>query len=281
MADVTPRVCTASDCARTAVATGLCKLHYQRARRRRLKGDRVCVNCGTPIPYSPTRRKYCSDECRLPRKVRQRTTDKACSIANCGRYPNGARGLCRYHYNQARQAGTFGGETCSTDGCERLVSGHRLCKMHLRQAKVRGEIESPGCSVDGCNRVAQVRGWCNTHYLRWRNTGEVGPAELLRQPAGKGHRNRLGYVEVSVDGHRRFEHRVVLERQLGRPLHPFENVHHKNGVRDDNRPENLELWVTAQPAGQRPEDLVAWVVENYPEYVEAAMAGRSQLRLAI
>lgn len=70
-----------------------------------------------------------------------------------------------------------------------------------------------------------------------------------------------GYVEERVATGWVKQHRMVMEQLLGRRLAPFENVHHRNGQRHDNRASNLELWVTKQPLGQRPEDLVVWAKE--------------------
>ena len=58
-----------------------------------------------------------------------------------------------------------------------------------------------------------------------------------------------------------YEHRLVMEKTIGRHLFDDEEVHHKNGVRGDNRPGNLEIWVGSQPAGMRPEDAVSWATD--------------------
>ena len=70
-----------------------------------------------------------------------------------------------------------------------------------------------------------------------------------------------------------FEHRQVMEQSIGRSLYPGETVHHKNGVRDDNRLCNLELWTRAQMPGQRVSDRIPWYIEQLALYGYTVQGG--------
>lgn len=90
-----------------------------------------------------------------------------------------------------------------------------------------------------------------------------------KHPLWKGGRkNYKGYVLIYNSERKTYEpeHRLVMAKMIGRDLLPSENVHHINGIRNDNRPENLELWVKPQTPGQRASDLVKFAREILKTY---------------
>jgi HNH endonuclease len=81
-----------------------------------------------------------------------------------------------------------------------------------------------------------------------------------------------GYVCVYAPDHPAasggwvYEHRLVMEDCIGRYLTPDEQVHHRNGNKQDNSPDNLELWTTSQPAGQRVIDRISDAISTLNKY---------------
>lgn len=95
------------------------------------------------------------------------------------------------------------------------------------------------CAVDGCDRPRSSRGWCHKHYYRWRSSGD--PLRLRKAPNGSGHIDQYGYRIINIDGKFQREHRLVMERTLGRKLRRDEDVHHLDGDKLNNDPENLQV----------------------------------------
>lgn len=129
------------------------------------------------------------------------------------------------------------------------------------------------CIVCGVT-VSRRKGMCYECAVKAET--EAGNRKAMNNGHWKGGKtyHLRGYVYVRCPNHPKawgsssyvFEHVLVMESMIGRYLNPGETVHHKNGMKDDNRPENLELWASSHPSGQRVDDLVSFALEILNKY---------------
>ena len=203
--------------------------------------QKICATCKKQFEASNARTKYCSDSCKYEKCKclvcqteflrKGNTTGKFCSSDCWYQYydnQNIKKCLqCNELFEATHSSQKYCSKTCA-HMARRVPRKNKTCgtcgisieKKHPRQKY---------CSVK-CAQTGRIRVGSSSKPIGTRSSAANG---YIQVKVGKEHpsASKQGWM---------LEHRYVMEQKLGRHLSRKERVHHKNGVRNDNRAENLE-----------------------------------------
>lgn len=177
---------------------------------------------------------------------------------------------CSYEKNNLRRRNNHllnrKSKNCFTCGIMFLSRSDKN-KYCSEKCQWKGKVlRKKNCKYPGCDRKSYLNKYCYAHN-NMVNMGDDYFKMKITRPVGWTFKTGKGYVRIkNSDGKWINEHQAVMSKILGRDLTGKEEVHHINGDRGDNRPENLELWSNSHPSGQRVEDKVKWAREILIKY---------------
>ena len=170
---------------------------------------------------------------------------------------------------------------CKHPGCDRKHLAKGYCILHYyrmrRGCGMNGTTKNidKKCEHHNCERPVLAKGYCGMHYQRMINGGDMDVPKTTNQSQSPeqiyerfmsgekvGHINLGGYMRVKCSGKERALSHIVYEVHNNYKLKKGETVHHKNGIRTDNHPDNLELWTGNHGRGVRKEDLDEWCLAH-------------------